>query len=64
MTEFEKFKRRLRQHPGVPVAAVMSVMFILAGASAGLVNIVAGLIASLSVWLIVVITAWNDRNIG
>lgn len=51
--------KRLRAHPGVPVAAMLTIMFLIGGLAnknpqSGLID---GLAASLSIWLIVLITA-------
>lgn len=66
MTNFQKFKRRLKSHPGVPLAA----LYMLGGGAIALskphptVANVAGSMLALSIfWIPVLLTAWKDRNI-
>ncbi len=52
--------KRLKNHPGVPVATAMSVMFPLAGLgneNDWRVGVIAGAVAALAVWAIVLWTA-------
>jgi len=53
------YMQRVRSHPGVPTAAILTVVFPLAGLmnEQPVTGIAAGFIAATSVWLIVLVTA-------
>ena len=50
---------RLKSHPGIPVAAMLTFAFILGGSANKnpVFGIVLGLVASIFVWILVLITA-------
>ena len=52
---------RLQEHPGIAPAAMISLLFLAAGAG-GKDGLIAGSIASLVVWSIVLLTALPDHD--
>jgi hypothetical protein len=62
MTEWQKFKIKLANHPGKELASIFSICSFVVGLSKGfLFAIGIGLLGSIF-WIPVLITAWTDRN--
>jgi len=62
MSEWQKFKAKLNEHPGKELASIFSICSFVVGLSKGfLFAIGIGLLGSIF-WIPVLITAWTDRN--
>jgi hypothetical protein len=62
MSDWQKFKTKLAQHPGKLPATIISILFLAIGFSKDLsTGILTGTIG-IMFWIPVLITSWTDRN--